>query len=620
MTITLIFFAALLLEQCMGQVIDIGGIWEIKCPQGCFCEIQKFGDLSLHQWSDPNRDKEEDLIYDGTDFHFYDDHPLASELLKVATCVIVDNPEGILAKLPSDIQVLTILESDGGQSEILLGGTSFQRFSQLISLDLQGVNYNELFTKDTINDRKKKNGILLSVDALIPLGISLLYLNLERVTLTNLNPMNKNKANLVVKPAQNDREIDENQAAVMNASQHKGHRLIFLSQQNSGESDDKEILPYDIYKQEMEGYRDTAGLFTALGALTHLRVYNCALKDVSWHMFDGLNSLLYLSLEKNNLKFIPEFCFYGTPNLKLLSLAGNQLLTLKSVDLAGLLMLENLDLKGNNLTFLSELSFPPFPALRFADFRDNPLDSIFPSTFEIMNTTEKLFLGGSESRLRLQKNSLLGLRQLQILHVHNLEVRVLERFVLQGMPALLELKIQGNISSIDFDAFVDLNNLSDLDLSYCHIRQISMDAFYGLEKVKRIDLSNNEIESIPPGLFSVQQQKELREIILTNNRLTSLPLEFFKNLRMPNMQPQVQSVRLDRNPWDCTCAMMSWNPRLVNRVRETAPRCFTPDRLNNWGVFHALRKGGLQCKAPKRKHSRQSLRSRKYIEDNSISS
>lgn len=273
-------------------------------------------------------------------------------------------------------QVLTLLESGNGDVDILLQAATFQRFTELISLDIQGIDYSDPSMKEA-NNRPDKGGIILAPDALYPLGPTLLYLNLERIKLSNLNLPNKNKANLVIKPmnSQETETADENQVPLSNSSQHKGHRLIFLSQQNN---EDKEILPYDLYKQELEGYRENAELFAALGMLTHLRVYNCALKDVSWHMFDGLNSLLYLSLEKNSLKFIPEFCFYGTPNLRLLSLASNELLTLKSVDLAGLLMLEHLDLRQNNLTFLSELSFPPFPALVSADFTDNPLDSIFP--------------------------------------------------------------------------------------------------------------------------------------------------------------------------------------------------------------------------------------------------
>ncbi|XP_011265644.2 leucine-rich repeat-containing protein 70 [Camponotus floridanus] len=618
MAFILLFLVVLSLDQCIGQIIDIGGVWEIRCPQGCTCEIQKFSDLPLHQWID--RDKDQNVSSDDVDFNMDDEeHSMAHELMKIATCVIVENPDELLAKLPSDIQVLTLLESGNGNADILLQATIFQRFTELVSLDVQGIDYSDPSIKEA-NNYKEKGGIRLSSDALYPLGSTLLYLNLERIKLSNLNLPNKNKANLVIKPmnSQETEAIDDNRIAVSNVSQHKGHRLIFLSQQNS---DDKEILPYDLYKQELEGYRENVELFAALGALTHLRVYGCALKDISWHMFDGLNSLLYLSLEKNSLKFIPEFCFYGTPNLRWLSLASNELLTLKSVDLAGLLMLEHLDLRQNNLTFLSELSFPPFPALKSADFTENPLDSIFPSTFEIMNTTIKLYLGGTTSKLTLQKNSLLGLRKAEILYLYNLDILLLERFILQGLPALTHLKMRGNITNIDFDAFVDLANLLDLDLSSCHIERISMDAFYGLEKVRRIDLSKNDLESIPPGLFVAQQQKELREIILTGNKLTSLPLDFFKNLRLPTKQiQQIQNIRLDENPWDCTCLMINWNPHLVNRNKETAPRCSTPKRLQNWGIFHALRKGGLQCRSPKKRYLQKFLKTRgEFEEHNDIS-
>lgn len=180
-----------------------------------------------------------------------------------------------------------------------------------------------------------------------------------------------------------------------------------------------------------------------------------------------------------------------------------------------------------------------------------------------MNKTIHLQLGGSNAKLRLKKNAFLGLKNLEVLHLYNLEIPVLERFILQGMPSLAELKLRGNISSIDFDAFIDLNNLVDLDLSHCSISRISMDAFYGLENVKRIDLSYNDIDYIPPGLFSIQQQKKLKEIILTKNKLLKLPPNFFKTLRLSNKQFQVQNIRLDGNPWDCNCDMTTWNPHLV---------------------------------------------------------
>lgn len=239
-----------------------------------------------------------------------------------------------------------------------------QRFTQLISLDIQGMERSNLPKRKKFFNKSKKKGIVLSADTLIPLRMTLLYLNLERVTLTRLT-FDKNKANLVIKPVKQESEGKIKRSNL-------GHRLIIL---NQGDSADKEILSFNVYKQE--GYQDS-GLFTGLSVLTHLRVYDCTLKDISWHMFDGLDSLQFLSLEKNNLKFIPEFCFYGTPNLRLLSLAENEILKLSSVDIAGLLHLQYLDISKNNLTFISELTFPPFPSLLYADFRGNPLTSIFP--------------------------------------------------------------------------------------------------------------------------------------------------------------------------------------------------------------------------------------------------
>jgi Leucine-rich repeat (LRR) protein len=180
-----------------------------------------------------------------------------------------------------------------------------------------------------------------------------------------------------------------------------------------------------------------------------------------------------------------------------------------------------------------------------------------------MNKTIRLDLGGNGEKLKLEKNAFLGLKNLEVLYIYNLEIPILERYMLQGMPSLIELKLKGNISSIEFDAFNDLNNIVDLDLSHCHISRISMDAFYGLENVKRIDLSYNDLEYIPPGLFSIQQQQKLNEIILSKNKLLKLPPDFFKSLRSSNKQFEVQYIRLDGNPWDCNCDMKTWNPHLV---------------------------------------------------------
>ncbi|KAL7297945.1 hypothetical protein TKK_0008963 [Trichogramma kaykai] len=589
---SILFRLLLITVSCSTKVNDVKKVWKVNCPRDCSCEILPYAELSFHHWINSTHDYQEESPY-----HVDNKDPLSNDLFKSVTCLVAKNPRKLLSSVPVDVQILTILESEARESKLIIQSSDVELFNDLISLDIQGLSNSDRVSSNRILEYEdEKRGMVLSADMLLPLANKLLFLNLERVELTRLTVKERKKANLVVKPVQ-----PKTDSSFIYQTNQTRHRLIFLTN-----NDEKEILPYDIYKQEIEGYRLSSGLFTELRALTHLRVNDCALKDITWHMFDGLDNLKYLSLQKNNLKFIPEFCFYGTPNLRILSLANNELSSLTSVDLAGLLVLEKLDLSKNNLAFLSEVSLPPFPTLISADFSDNPLISIFPHSFKIMNKTSRLKIGGSA--LKLEKNAFLGLKNLQILSVNDLDIPVLERFVFYGMPLLTDLKLRGVISSIEFDAFVDLDNLINLDLSHCQLTSISMDAFYGLKSINQIDLSHNNLKNIPKGLFSAQQQPNLKKIVLTGNKLFILPQDFFKLLHLPSKHIKVESILLNRNPWDCNCDMRSWNFNLVHLAKGMAPRCSTPTSLRNRGVFYALRTGALECKNIKHKLKKKHLK------------
>lgn len=330
-------------------------------------------------------------------------------------------------------------------------------------------------------------------------------------------------------------------------------------------------------------------------------------------MFDGLNELQYLILERNNLTFIPAFAFYGTPNIKTLSLAHNKLLDIEITDLAGLLQLEYLDLTYNNFTQLSELSFPPFPKLKLANFANNPIGVIFPNTFEVMNTTDSLIIGSEDMPLTLLSNSFAGLHMLKILTVHNLHAYKLKRDFFVGMPQLKQLILTGNISKIEFDAFQEVNSLETLILSNCKIFNISMDGFLGLKKVKYLDLSKNELEYLPTGVFD--DLENIRELYLNLNKFRTLPRDIFSKIH-----PKL--LRINENPWHCTCEMSEWKPIIASRIKQKSlkncefvhdkgigcanmenrfeykyiydtrisPKCAEPEQYKNWSVFHAMRK------------------------------
>ncbi|KAJ8979234.1 hypothetical protein NQ317_009414 [Molorchus minor] len=358
-------------------------------------------------------------------------------------------------------------------------------------------------------------------------------------------------------------------------------------------------------------------LFIGFKKLFLLRITNCELHNIHWEMFDGLAKLEYLILEKNNLRFIPAFAFYGTPNLKSLSLAHNKLLDIEITDLAGLLQLEYLDLSFNNFSQLSELSLPPFPNLKLANFANNPISVIFPNTFEVMNTTDSLIIGSDDIPLTLITNSFMGLNLLQKLTLHNLELKLLKRDLFVGMPSLSELVLTGNITEIEYDAFLEISKIKKLVLSNCQIKIISMDTFMDLQKLLYLDLSNNKLESLPPGVFD--NVVSLKELYLNGNKLTELPSGIFAKLH-------AKLIRLNENPWYCSCQMSDWKPMIVNKIKQKiltpceyieshfgfkyvydnkiAPRCAQPSQFINWSVFHAMRRI-LKCpdyKPKLRKH------------------
>ncbi|KAE8749057.1 hypothetical protein FOCC_FOCC004225, partial [Frankliniella occidentalis] len=195
--------------------------------------------------------------------------------------------------------------------------------------------------------------------------------------------------------------------------------------------------------------------FEGLEKLFMLRLHHADLVDLAWEMFNGLDNLQVLSLENNGLAYVPDWSLYGAPALRYLSLAHNSLLDVSSTALVGLLELRFLDLSHNNLSHLSELSLPPFPKLQGADFRGNPISNIFTSTFQVMNSTETLLLGGSGTALQLQAGMFLGLRALRRLAATDVTATALHRDLLRGMPRLRDLTLRGVVPSLPYDGFVE---------------------------------------------------------------------------------------------------------------------------------------------------------------------
>lgn len=510
-----------------------------------------------------------------------------SAIVRSAICILQTEtePTELLQSLPSNIETLTLIQGyESGNKTIKFSYLTI--FPQLLSLELIGPHMINV----PINSH-----LICEIDLPLP---NLKYLNLERILIRNGKKQVENFLKEV-----NEEDLTFEYVQKLDGDLHP------LTMVQKGTIDD--VVPYKVFKEQRETDGDIL-LFVGFKKLFLLRITNCELNNVHWEMFDGLRELQYLILERNNLRFIPPFAFYGTPNLKTLSLAHNKLLDIQITDLAGLLELEYLDLSYNNFTQLSELSLPPFPKLKLANFANNPISVIFPNTFEVMNTTDSIVIGSDDIPLTLITNSFIGLNMLQKLTLNNLELRILKRDLLVGMPSLMELVLSGNITKIEYDAFLEVSQIGKLVLSNCHITNMSMDAFIGLQKLHYLDLSKNKLEYLPPGIFDYLIS--IKELYLNGNALKEVPRDIFSRIH-----PKL--LRLNENPWHCSCDMSDWKPMVVNKVKQkafkqceytgdkgigctlknrfeykyvfdnkVAPRCSEPKHFINWSVFHAMRR------------------------------
>lgn len=149
--------------------------------------------------------------------------------------------------------------------------------------------------------------------------------------------------------------------------------------------------------------------------------------------------------------------------------------------------------------------------------------------------------------------------------------------------------------------------LTKLIITSCNISLVQSGAFHNFAELELIDLSHNQISHLSRGTFAPHLYR-LRTLKLNNNRLTSLDVEFFEKLpelrevilssnrlvTLPALSaatPGVaQVLHLADNPWDCRCRL-TWilaEPMQSVRLIADEPKCMTPAQVKNSTLFKGL--------------------------------
>ena len=190
--------------------------------------------------------------------------------------------------------------------------------------------------------------------------------------------------------------------------------------------------------------------------------------------------------------------------LNWLEINANNLTCVDDETLRGLTSLNQLDLSNNNIKSVAPNSFSYFARLRYLFLVSNWLIEINPEIFK------KNFL---ISTLNLRSNMISAIRSGDFLYLSSL--------------SSLDLS-NNNISEIQNGSF-KLSFLSDLDLSFNKLTNISLEMVTGLAALKSLYLSDNRIARIWPN--TIESLQLINTLDLRNNLIQSLDLKLPRSIR-----------------------------------------------------------------------------------------
>lgn len=186
--------------------------------------------------------------------------------------------------------------------------------------------------------------------------------------------------------------------------------------------------------------------------------------------FFNLKRLEQLTLRNNSIKAIPTILF-TLENIKYLNLSDNQIYEVSSHNFMNLMNIQRVDISYNNITLIpfEKIEYPKCKSL---NIKGNKLER-FPTLISTVTTLEKLDLS------------------------------------------------ENKITEIDDDAFAELVNLIELDLSFNDLTYLPS-SLGKLTKLKRLNLSGNKIGSLPKEFENLVS---LEFLDLDGNPMERVPVE-----------------------------------------------------------------------------------------------
>ncbi|XP_037047571.1 leucine-rich repeat-containing protein 70-like [Bradysia coprophila] len=314
----------------------------------------------------------------------------------------------------------------------------------------------------------------------------------------------------------------------------------------------------------------------ATEVLVYFSCRHCGIKEISAEVFIDVPMIYRVDLSWNELSdLIPEI-FKGRYNRDAYEPIG----------------LVELDLSYNLLETLEPRLFEHVKGLRVLNLEHNKLNFEHPSTIDALATlknVEKLNLahtGIENLPAKILNNNLVEL------NIYGNKFLTVPESLSLGGVALKWLNVGGNlIEEIDDGNFTGMTSLRTLHMSDMeHLEYVHRDAFSQMTTLESLFCRNNtKLTSIDIGSL---HYPTIRTLDISNCSLITLEItqdnadHSDDNDTIPLLFSNLQTLKIDNNPWHCNCSLFKSLQRLMkfdesDFQSEHTARCSTPYELTS---------------------------------------
>nr|XP_029732602.1 LOW QUALITY PROTEIN: uncharacterized protein LOC109402493 [Aedes albopictus] len=366
------------------------------------------------------------------------------------------------------------------------------------------------------------------------------------------------------------------------------------------------LLMLDLSENSLRSLR--RDYFSKLDRLKLLKLSENQLSNLPSDIFYDLINLEELQLQHNHLVEIVPGQLRPLSKLRILNLSNNTIHDLPRNIFNGLNNLTELYMSNNRLYVVPFQIFKELRALEVLDVSNNMLVS-FLDNFFLANKQLRVLRLNNNIIEKISKNALYGLRKLQILDLSSNKLVFIDRNAFDTLEDLRHLNISNNqIYILPSTVFSTLRNILSINLSNNVMRTLPNSIFSGQFKLERLYLDGTNLETLSNWVsrhnntinkeilrnlryLSIRNNTRLKEIepcvfrnvpsletlLLSNNRLTSLPKEIGELTKLRYLDVanndimyipeqirhlhQLEQANFLNNDYGCDCHMywiLSW--------------------------------------------------------------